>query len=492
MNRTTLYSILTFILLNLLIACGNKKKPHYNNQTSANDSCNCNPNWFPHTNTPPPLEGQGSPFDDTSTTNCIFHQWSMQKFLWLTRPMANGHVFFQDSMMLVTAQLVPVPVQTVPLVLDDTLQAGSEGVLYTNPGFAADGLKHRVYYSIFVNETLMNAAEGFKTAMLADTNLLNNSNQFPIGSLEMKVSWVEIEAIPETDRASYYTTDASIKVNGTYQTKQVALLGLHVVGIVINHPEFIWATFQHNGMGPLYDWQSTTTTQDAPIVSSTQQLLFASGNTTGLGGITWNGITHTPDTLSKAYELYQYGTPRTAQNAFLSNTSQVGATNYDNIAGLNACVNASLAANDVFKNYFYNGSIWINTDGFSQTQQDSIILAQGNNLGKGTTNAVARGSLNVTNLTMETYVQTEAPNTANVIHTINSTQLFNCLSCHSAPTTTLTMGGKTYRKKSSPLYISHSFRYYLGVNGDKGTTLSESKKQGVLDFVSDNKERNTK
>ena len=40
----------------------------------------CESDWFPHTQTPAPSEGKGSPFDVSSTTNAIFHQWSWQKF----------------------------------------------------------------------------------------------------------------------------------------------------------------------------------------------------------------------------------------------------------------------------------------------------------------------------------------------------------------------------------------------------------------------------
>lgn len=43
---------------------------------NAAESCNCEAGWFPHEQTPAPAEGDGSPFDSSSTTNCIFHQWS--------------------------------------------------------------------------------------------------------------------------------------------------------------------------------------------------------------------------------------------------------------------------------------------------------------------------------------------------------------------------------------------------------------------------------
>jgi hypothetical protein len=487
MELKKLSFILSLVVLFVGFACKKTKKDTIKNDQYANassDSCSCEANWFPHTDTPPPMEGPGSPFDTSSTTNCIFHQWSWQKFLWLTKPLSNGHPLFQDSLMQVDASMAPVaPYQNVKLVLEDTAQAGSGGSLYTNPAYSTDSSRHLVYYSIFVNNTLMDAANTFKTMILGDTSKINNMNDFPTGSLELKVSWVDINSIAANQQASYYTTQAAIKTGSTYQMITVALLGMHVVGRVINHPEFIWATFEHQDMGPYYNWQNTTTSQDAPIASTTDKLLFAKDSTTGLGGITWP-IPSAADQF-KVYSLYKYGVPRTAQNAFLSGTSQTEPLNYDNIDGLNTCVAANLATTDVWRNYFYNGSIWVNTDGLTPTQQDSMVVAQGSNIGNGTTGSVARGSLNVFNLTMETYVQTQASNTPNVIHTIGVSDLFNCFTCHSAAPFVLKVNGVNYKGKRSPLYVSHIFRNYLNSSGNtsNNTILNAAKRQGVLDFI---------
>ena len=91
--KTSTKNLFTSILLTLgllfsISACKekeNKKEPVAYEEATVNSTCNCETSWFPHDQTPAPEEGKGSPFDTTSTTNCIFHQWSWQKFLYLTK-----------------------------------------------------------------------------------------------------------------------------------------------------------------------------------------------------------------------------------------------------------------------------------------------------------------------------------------------------------------------------------------------------------------------
>ena len=90
------YVIISLLLI-IIIAVGlwlflfNKNNGIYKDgasyATASADSCNCETSWFPHEKTPAPKEGDGSPFDSKSTTNCDFHQWSWQKFLWVTKIM---------------------------------------------------------------------------------------------------------------------------------------------------------------------------------------------------------------------------------------------------------------------------------------------------------------------------------------------------------------------------------------------------------------------
>jgi hypothetical protein len=62
--------------------------------------------------------------------------------------------------------------------------------------------------------------------------------------------------------------------------------------------------------------------------------------------------------------------------------------------------------NDVWANYFYNGSIWLNTDGKTPLQQAQLIDSLAGNMGNATPGSFARGSMNCANVTMETFTQT--------------------------------------------------------------------------------------
>ena len=131
-----LASIVFIIAISGFVASCNNKSDNtegsYSDASLPTESL-CETDWVPHNQTPPPEEGNGSPFDTTSTTNSIFHQWSWQKFLWLTKPMENGKPLFEDSLTLVDNQLIPVnPIDDVSLVLTDIGQAGSKGILMSN------------------------------------------------------------------------------------------------------------------------------------------------------------------------------------------------------------------------------------------------------------------------------------------------------------------------------------------------------------------------
>ena len=444
----------------------------------------CESNWFPHSKTPAPEEGKGSPFDVPSTTNAIFHQWSWQKFLWLTKPttevvllpiITRGvptpiklkvklPLFLNPKKMhQVTSHMQEVVQQEgAALVLTDTLQAGSSGVLKTNPAYNKDNKSETVFYSIHMSPTMKNAAEKFKDSILNGKLKKNNLSSFPVGSLELKVSWVAKNAIPDNEIANYYTTVAAVSRDGkTYVNTEVALLGMHIVGVVENHPEFIWATFEHDDLAPNYDWKLNKAS------STENKLLFAKGSTSGIDGITWEKTS--PKLKYKAFDLFEYGVPRNL-NGELMDTSQEESINFDNIKKINTCVKQNLK--DVWRKYFYNGSIWIDTDGFSTKQQAQVLVGLRNATSNGEPQSFARGSLNCANVTMETYTQTFQDS----IQKIDVGNLANCFSCHKAV---------SYTDNSSPIYMSHVFDAYM--TAKEGKTFNEVEllkaKQEIEEFT---------
>jgi hypothetical protein len=146
---------------------------------------------------------------------------------------------------------------------DGVTQAGLGAVL-------VDQVKNPIYYTINMNNTF---AGFIRDNRLDEMNLLLDdpstaANAIPAdlefrpGSLEMKSSWMIIEG-PVSAYSNYIVARAKLPVlknvddvgTGTRKVETdtskpprnvyVALLALHVVGVIDGHPEFVWATFEH-------------------------------------------------------------------------------------------------------------------------------------------------------------------------------------------------------------------------------------------------------
>lgn len=423
--------------------------------------CLVKPSWFPHSQTPAPAEGAGSPFDVASTTNAIFHQWSWNKFLWLTKPDAGGNPLFLNSTKVMQVStnmnLVTVP-QGALVVLQDINQAGSGSpVLQSNPNYA--GKSETVYYSIHMNQQMYENGVSFSKLIAKDPKLADNTFAFPVGSFELKVAWIPVTSIPASKRASYYTTTASLSPDGgkTFTNTQVALIGMHVVGVVQNHPEFIWATFEHEDLSPNYDWKNNSAS------ASEDKLLFMKGTTVGINGIRFNTVTRLGYTPYQVFDLFQYGVPRDNTGNFMANISQSEPENFDNIDGINKCVKANLK--DVWNNYFYNGSIWLDTDGKSPEEQVAMIKQLQGTIGSATKNSPTRGSLNCANVTMESFTQTFQKSIGDI--TVNN--IANCFSCHKGTSFSV-------KTNTSALYLSHVFQDYLLKQQGNSTNTIETLK----------------
>lgn len=482
MKKTTFYGLFGLLLfvtasfaLVLLNACEpGPVIPPSDNYVSSSDTCKCDSDWFQTSNgvrnTPAPIEeGPSSPFSDSAASNCDFHKWAWQKFLYLTNPKSTSDDtpwFLRDSSItLVSSELQPVaPVGGQNLVLSNILQAGSQGVLTTNSAYSGNNIEDTVYYAIYVNDILKHKADSMKAVMIDSMNF-NNSETFPVGSFELKVSWVKISALKKSDLPNYYKTTASI--NG--KTDSVALLGMHVVGVVENHPEFIWATFEHHDMAPMYDWSAATDSTEA-VVSSTDDMLFFKKGTTTAGGITYPAL--------NVFTMYKYGDPMVPGNNQFMNTCQAQPENHANIDSLNVCVSKSLTG--VWNNYFYNGAIWINTEHIpTLAAQADTLVALGGSLGDASPGHIARGSLAAFNITMETFVQ----NYTGTIYNQNVNQLTNCLSCHTAQAT-IKVGDQKFKDQKSPLYLSHLFRSSLSSgSGITSKSITNLRRDEFVDFM---------
>ena len=469
-----LKSVVFFIALITLYACKKEAKQDVKTNVLSEyvqisnieiSDCTAPSSWFTIVDgvrkTPAPNEGTTSVFaNNTTVTNCNFHQWSWQKFLWLTNE-TNGRPMFLDSLHQVSTIGEKYP-KNKRIILVDTAQATDTLDILKTPVFSSGKpASTTVYYAIYLDAISYKTILEYGPKAKADPTSVKNI-AFPVGALELKTSWVDVNAL--SDASTYFVTDALINNVPT----KVALLGMHVVGVVENHPEFVWATFEHDALAPYYDWSKATATTDAKVTSAVDYPLFNKNATATVTNITSKNGNYTD-----VFSVYKYGTPVVINSVGNKNTqsymdtSQKGSENFNNIQSINTSVKKQLTG--IWNNYFFNGSLWINTEKAKGIDaQIALLNSLGGSLHSSNPGDLTRGSVSAYNVTMETYAQVGF--TSQFIHQTSSNDLFNCFLCHSA----------SHKGTSTPLNISHIFTGYVGAL--KGQTKTQVKQQHI-DFV---------
>jgi hypothetical protein len=381
--------------------------------SAALSQCTAPATWFPHSQTPKP--------DDTiaPNSNCAFHQWAWQEFLWLTQPDGQGHLRFMSmptaSDLFDTGTTPPIAANSLPkgrmLVLKprtiqtqgptslgDILQANSRGILVDQNG-------RSVYYASAINDVFFDFVRTNNLFKMAGYDAASPTLNFPVGSLELKSSWM---VVPDGQVApSFFTTKAQINPlvcndggsnckgadilldQSQTRTATVALVGLHVVGVVQDHPEFIWATFEHKDNAPNLPAGMSPT---APTPVDTKNWTFYKANTLANAcNLSDNAAVNPSITLvDPATQILSPITNVFRQAAFGGGSSQ----NQANIQALNSSVATQLGVGDVFSNYRLTGGVWMGPN----------ALVPG--LNQNSIKPLLAGSLALANPTMETFTQT--------------------------------------------------------------------------------------
>ncbi len=379
--------------------------------SAALGQCTAPAAWFPHASTPQ------SDHSVAPTSDCGFHEWAWQEFLWLTQPAGTGQLRFMTlpkpadlfdsgtamppaaSTLPKTRSLVLKPRTTQtrgPTSLTDVLEAGSKGILVDQKGRA-------VYFASAINDVYFDFVRANNLFSMAGYDKASPTLNFPVGSLEVKSSWMivptgqaapgfftaaaEVNRLVCSDGGSNCKGDDILLDQGQTEPVTVALVGLHVVGVVQDHPEFIWATFEHKDNAPDLPPGAGPST---PVDS--RDWTFYKANTPA-SQCNLSDNTAANPSITLVDPATQALSPVT--NVFRQAASGGGdAQNKANIAALNASVAAQLAADDVFGNYRLTGGVWM--------PPNSLVPG----LNPGSVRPLLRGSTELANPTMETFTQT--------------------------------------------------------------------------------------
>ena len=367
--------------------------------------------------------------------NCDFQQFAWQSFFAAVQPTdknnTNGQAILEfESWMpsygiFVAADQSPTPWGEQP-DLPDNECANAEGKFYRdNPtgshlnASATDqaGAKqplldqnsNYVFYDISVNQkgydfiTQCNLYKSQCTSNLAFGGSgikLPASLAFPANSIELKTGWKILSGNDKPEL--FYRTQGNVVNPDTKacQTVELGLVGMHLVISTPQHPEFIWATFEHKNNAP-----------DCSDISNTTSKAT-------LGG-PWNFYNPACSGDQCALNTYFPGHPgqvcRINPDGNPTNTSglsqaqlQAVAENGKNINSINASAQALVSHNSgkidsIWANYGMTGNVWTINGALPPSS------------------AVQAGSLSAANTTMETYLQ-------NGLAEVNPR--FNCFGCH--------------------------------------------------------------
>ena len=342
----------------------------------------------------------------TNASNCQFQQFSWQWFLQLVSPQQAGsnERVFEDPAKYPVLGVDPCPgkISSVQLsresrglgvrirkqrgpapftfvLPEDIDQAGSDDPLYDQNGKV-------VYYNAQYTPNECGITQGIDTGFPDEPG--NTVT-------ELKLSWRQIQP---ADAARYYSVQATIQSGGTSQQVLLGLVGFHIVKNTPNHPEFLWASFEHKDNAP--DCDGTV-----PVPAAGWS--FASKECAECLNNPFEPTCTKLLTTTCKFNLFQNPpkNPNICRAIPNGGGSRENQTNIESLNTQMAGFLGGLPATDpmsVFKNYFLVGTLWIKNP---KTNPGPWIQD---------------GSTTLLNTTLESYDQLGGPNAA----------ANNCFTCH--------------------------------------------------------------
>lgn len=410
-------ALLTFTIL-VWTACGGPQSVETAvAPASAALACPASADWITSPN-PPTEIGGGVPVDQE--TNCQFYQFSWQWFLSLVQPVSAGSA---ERVFETYRAYQP----------DQTNQCSADAASVTGKSAAAAAMfvrtlktDNNTFDPVLPGEFAQATGQALydQAGNIVFYNILYSPNEceasptsgYQPNTIEIKASWRQLSAT-DPNLSSYYNITATIPEIGTNPVT-LGLVGFHLVINTKNHPEFVWATFEHKSNAPVCIDPAPAPAQGWSFLSNqcAQCLqscgIFPNGGSTSnpnicpacasdcnfnVGQVS-NALTGTPNQVCQVFE---YGTDPSVSTGGNNND-----TNRENIDSLNSQLVGpngfltQLPADNplaVFSNYQLTGGLW--TDGGVPSGGADV----------------QRGSLELANTTMETFFQQPSN---------------NCFSCH--------------------------------------------------------------
>ncbi len=442
---------------------------------AADVTCPANPAWV-RTPTQPD-------FNQNPTVLCAFYQYAWQSFLYLTTPSRGpgSPLNFElypsvddvfgvpqlkaadaaaplrlfstvDARTQRTRHFRPRVNKGAPLGsaandafgalnFDEHTQAGSGGVLVDQQG-------NITYYEQLLDPTF--AANFIHSCSLTLRNCWTQPGaaklRFPNGSIEIKAAW---RPMWKTDPnvSSFYTIPGFPVMNARGQMVKpdfMALVGFHLVYAAQNHPELVWATFEHVANapnGPCRDGAATC----AQLPAGFKEWNYERCASTSCAGINrWpfppSPAPKPPFPITQAYLNWPFGT----NPALVDGNNNPGMVNIATLNTLNRSVLGILPSGSVWRNYLQSGAVW--TSG-GRLPALAPYLANGQ-LNPGVNQV---GSTLLANVTMETFTQFPNPIPSPFP---SPTPVQNCFTCHNTASSTLSSPPPT---QNPAFRVSHAF-----------------------------------
>jgi hypothetical protein len=366
--------------------------------------CNITIGWWEGSDLKPLFPFGGNQQPPPRPNDCDFQAWSWTAFAsWIQSDPATGQPRFlglptPDDLDVNGGQARPeamaVRQRTLRLSPRDPKPQSMSSVAQATGNPLIDQTGRAVYYAVHMEATYFATTQQY----YGPTNYQNATptTTYPVGATVLKSAWRIVQ--PNDIAVKAYITPATIdllesdgqgglKPNGQTANVTVALVGLHVVGVVQDHPEFLWATFEQVENAP----DLPPNAQPNTPVSQQNFTFYKAGTPVSQSNqansqqnpLSINPTTQAVTPITNVFRQFTYG------NAAQNRAADIAAINKNSQEQIGS--GSVKTVPQVFANYRLVGTLWM--------QPNSLQPGVGNLQPQGV------GSVSLANSVLETFAQ---------------------------------------------------------------------------------------